>query len=128
MRVLIDTQVLLWWLRNDEALSTKARRTIAKADNEVLVSAASGWEMAIKNKSGKLDAEELLDRLEGILMEEGFLVLPVSMDHAVRAGSLVLHHKDPFDRMLISQAQAENLPILSNDAVFDRYGIRRLWD
>ena len=126
MRVLIDTQVLLWWFRDDPALSAKARRTIAKADNEILVSAASGWEMAIKNKSGKLDAQELLDRLNIELDEQGFLVLPISLEHALRAGALVLH-KDPFDRMLVSQAQAENLPILSNDVVFDRYGIRRIW-
>jgi len=127
MRVLIDTQVLLWWFRDDPALSAKARRTIAKADNEVLVSPASGWEMAIKNKSGKLDAQELLDRLEIELDEQGFQVLPISLDHALRAGSLVLHHKDPFDRMLVAQAQAENLPILSNDVAFDRYGVRRIW-
>jgi PIN domain nuclease of toxin-antitoxin system len=127
MRVLIDTHVLLWWLRDDHALSPKARRTIAKGTNEVLVSAACGWEMAIKSKSGKLDAEELLERLEVALMEEGFLVLPISLDHALRAGSLVLHHKDPFDRMLVAQAQAENLPILSNDAVFGRYGVHRIW-
>jgi PIN domain nuclease of toxin-antitoxin system len=127
VRVLIDTQVLLWWFRDDPALSAKAQRTIANADNEVLVSAASGWEMAIKNKSGKLDAQELLDRLEMELTEEGFLVLPISLEHALRAGSLTLHHKDPFDRMLVAQAQAENLPILSNDAVFDRYTVRRIW-
>ena len=127
MRVLIDTQVLLWWFGDDPALSAKARRTIAKADNEVLLSAASAWEMAIKNKSGKLDAQGLLDRLEIELEEEGFLTLPISLDHALRAGSLVLHHKDPFDRMLVAQAQAENLPILSNDVVLDRYGIRRIW-
>ena len=127
MRVLIDTHVLLWWFRDDPALSAKARRTIAKADNEILVSVASAWEMAIKNKSEKLNAQELLDRLEIELNEEGFMVLPILLDHALRAGALVLHHKDPFDRMLVSQAQAENLSILSNDVVFDRYGIRRIW-
>jgi PIN domain nuclease of toxin-antitoxin system len=125
--MLIDTQVLLWWFRDDAALSARARRTIAKPGNEILVSAASGWEMAIKNNSGKLDVQELLDRLEIVLVGEGFLVLPISLDHALRAGSLIQHHQDPFDRMLVSQAQAENLPILSNDAVFDRYGVRRIW-
>jgi PIN domain nuclease of toxin-antitoxin system len=83
--------------------------------------------MAIKNKSGKLDVEELLQRLETELDEEGFSVLPISLDHALRAGSLDLHHKDPFDRMLVAQAQAENLAILSNDAIFERYGARRIW-
>jgi PIN domain nuclease of toxin-antitoxin system len=125
--VLIDTHVLLWWLRDDPVLSPKARRTIARTQNELFVSAASGWEMAIKQKSGKLDAQDLLERLEIELAEEGFLVLPISLEHALRAGSLVLHHKDPFDRMLVSQAQAENLSILSNDVVFDRYGVQRIW-
>ncbi len=127
MRALLDTQALLWWFRDDSALSPKARRVIAKADNELLVSAAAAWEIAIKNKSGKLAAQGLLDRFEDQLMEEGFLELPITLDHAVRAGSLVEHHKDPFDRMLVAQAQAENLPIISNDPVFDSYGVRRIW-
>jgi PIN domain nuclease of toxin-antitoxin system len=125
--VLLDTQALLWWFADDDALSRKARRLIAKPDTDVLVSAASGWEMAIKQKSGKLEARAFLDRLPQELAEEGFLELPISLDHALRAGSLVEHHKDPFDRMLVAQAQAENLPILSNDAVFDSYGVRRIW-
>ena len=127
VRVLLDTQALLWWFADDDALSRKARRLIAKPDTDVLVSAASGWEMAIKQKSGKLEARAFLDRLPQELAEEGFLELPISLDHALRAGSLVEHHKDPFDRMLVAQAQAENLPILSNEAVFDSYGVRRIW-
>ncbi len=127
VRLLLDTQALLWWFGDDPALSPKARRTIARADNEVMVSAASAWEIAIKNKSGKLDAQRLLDRFENEVMEEGFLGLPVTLGHAVRAGSLVEHHKDPFDRMLVAQALAENLPIISNDPIFDKYGVPRIW-
>ena len=68
-----------------------------------------------------------LDRLDEHLTEQGFLALPITLEHAVRAGMLVLHHKDPFDRMLAAQAQAENLPIISNDPIFARYGVRRIW-
>ncbi|MGC2324277.1 MAG: type II toxin-antitoxin system VapC family toxin [Terriglobales bacterium] len=127
MRVLLDTHVLLWWFQKVANLSQKARSTISGVQNQVVVSTASAWEMAIKSKSGKLDAQPFLDRLEEDLAEEGFLVLPITIEHAVKAGSLVQHHKDPFDRMLVAQAQAENLPIISNDRVFDRYSLTRIW-
>ncbi len=125
--MLVDTQVLLWWFRDDAALSSKARRIISNTETEVFVSAVCAWEISIKTRSGKLEAGDLIDRLETELAEQGFTVLPISLAHALRAGSLVLHHKDPFDRMLVAQAQAENLPILSNDAAFDLYGVRRVW-
>lgn len=127
MRVLLDTQALFCWFDSYPVLSPAARRTISSPRNEVIVSAASAWEMAIKTKIGKLKAQPLLDRLEEHLTEQGFLVLPITLGHAVRAGSLVEHHQDPFDRMLVAQAQAENLPIISNHPVFDRYGVRRIW-
>ena len=127
MRVLLDTQALFWWFDNFPAVSPKARRAIANAGNEVIVSAASVWELAIKTKIGKLHAQPLLDRLEENLTEQGFRNLPITLEHAIRAGSLVEHHKDPFDRMLAAQAQAENLPIVSNDPIFDKYSVRRIW-
>ncbi len=127
MRILLDTHTVLWWFGDDEQLSSRAHRSIAKAENEIIVSAVSAWEIAIKNKTGKLEAQALLDRFADALSDEGFLVLPISLDHALRAGSLVEHHKDPFDRMLVAQAQAEHLAIVSNDSVFDSYGVRRVW-
>jgi len=127
VRVLLDTQALFWWFDNFPAVSPKARRAIANAGNEVIVSAASVWELAIKTKIGKLHAQPLLDRLEENLTEQGFRNLPITPEHAIRAGSLVEHHKDPFDRMLAAQAQAENLPIVSNDPIFDKYSVRRIW-
>ena len=127
MKLLLDTHTLLWWFSDDPALSEKARRAIAKAGNEIIISAVSAWEIAIKHKAGKLEAQPLLDKFADELAEEGFGVLPISLDHAIRAGSLVEHHKDPFDRMLVAQAQAEHLPIVSNDPVFDSYGVRRIW-
>ena len=127
MRVLLDTQALFWWLDDFPAFSPTARRTIASPQNEVIVSAASVWELAIKTKIGKLNAQPLLDRLEEYLSEQGFLALPITLEHGARAGLLVQHHKDPFDRMLVAQAQAENLAILSSNSVFDNYGLRRIW-
>ena len=126
VRVLLDTQALLWWFADDDALSRKARRLIAKPDTDVLVSAASGWEMAIKQKSGKLEARAFLDRLPQELAEEGFLELPISLDHALRAGSLVEHHKDPFDRMLVAQARVEGLTLVTRDRRLALYGVATL--
>jgi PIN domain nuclease of toxin-antitoxin system len=128
MRLLIDTHALLWWLTDDAALPASARKHLARARNTVLVSSASAWEIATKFRIGKLsDAGDLLADFAGYLVRERFEPLAISVDHAVRAGLLPGPHKDPFDRMLIAQAQAENIPILSNDAAFDTYGVQRLW-
>jgi PIN domain nuclease of toxin-antitoxin system len=128
MRLLIDTHALLWWLADDPALPASARKHLAKTGNSVLVSSASAWEIATKFRIGKLpDAGDLLADFAGYLARERLEGLAISTDHAVRAGLLPGPHKDPFDRMLIAQAQAENIPILSNDAAFDSYSVRRLW-
>jgi PIN domain nuclease of toxin-antitoxin system len=127
VRLLLDTHALLWWFAGDPSLSAKAGRLIENADNELFVSAASAWEIAIKSHSGRLKAQPLLDGFEQQLSEKGIFPLPITLDHAVRAGALPLHHRDPFDRMLVAQAQAENLVILSNDASFGSYGVRRIW-
>jgi len=127
VKVLLDTHALLWWFQEDPSLSSKARRTLAANDNQVFVSTATVWEMAIKNRAGKLEIPELLDELDAKLVDEGMQVLPISLDHAVRAGALPVHHKDPFDRMLVAQAQVENLSVISSDAIFEKYGIRRIW-
>jgi PIN domain nuclease of toxin-antitoxin system len=128
MRLLIDTHALLWWLTDDSALPESARKYLARAGNTVFVSSASAWEIATKFRIGKLpNAGDLLADFAGYMARERFEGLAISTDHAVRAGLLPGPHKDPFDRMLIAQAQAENLPILSNDAAFDTYTVRRLW-
>jgi PIN domain nuclease of toxin-antitoxin system len=128
MRLLIDTHALLWWLFDDSTLPVSARKHIARATNTILVSAASAWEIAIKFRIGKLpDAGDLLADFAGYLARERFEALPISTEHAVRAGMLPGPHKDPFDRMLIAQAQAENAAILSKDSIFDAYRVRRLW-
>jgi len=128
VRLLLDTHTLLWWLADDLALSLAARRLIGHANNDVLVSAVSAWEIASKVRLGKLSgAEDLAEDFAGFLARERFEELTISAEHGIRAGLLPGPHKDPFDRMLVAQSQAENLPIVSNDAVFDAYNVRRLW-
>jgi PIN domain nuclease of toxin-antitoxin system len=120
MQALLDTHTLLWWLSDDPALSKSACKLIADTGNLILVSAASAWEIATKVRLGKLPAgADLVADFAGHLQQEAFEMLAISWDHAIRAGSLPGPHKDPFDRMLIAQAQAENIPILSNEALFD---------
>ena len=128
MRALLDTHTLLWWILEDPALTRTAQQTITEASNAMLVSAASAWELAIKYQQGKLPkAGDLVSNFSSEVEREGFQLLPISADHGIRAGLLPGPHKDPFDRMLIAQSQAENLPIISNEVVFEHYGVRRLW-
>jgi PIN domain nuclease of toxin-antitoxin system len=128
VRALLDTHALLWWLSDDPALSRPARKFISETENAAVVSAASAWEIATKVRLGKLpSAADLASDFVAYLEREGFEVLPISADHAIRAGLLPGPHKDPFDRMLIAQAQADSMPVVSNDVVFDDYGVRRIW-
>ncbi len=126
-QVLLDTHALVWWLEAKENLSRKAKGIIEDSETVVFVSAASGWELAIKTQIGKFKSAELVHALEREIEKEGFIELPISMEHALLAGSLDSPHKDPFDRLLIAQAQVEEVPIVSNDKVFDRFPVRRLW-
>lgn len=128
MRALLDTHTLLWWILEDRALTPAAQEIISEAANSILVSAASAWELAIKFRAGKLPtAADLVAAFSSAVEEEGFYLLPIFADQAIRAGMLPGPHKDPFDRLLIAQSQAENVPIISNDPVFDHYGVQRLW-
>ena len=128
MRALLDTHALLWWFADDPSLSPAARRCIADTKNTLIVSAASAWEIATKVRIGRLPAAAaLIADFEGWLRHEGFEPLGISLDHAIRAGQLPGPHRDPFDRMLIAQAQSENIPLISNEALLDQYGIRRIW-
>jgi PIN domain nuclease of toxin-antitoxin system len=128
VRLLIDTHALLWWLSDDLALSPAARKAMAETSNVLLVSAASAWEIATKVRLGRLPgAAELADDFQGFMRREGFTTLDITTEHALRAGLLPGPLKDPFDRMLISQAQAENLPIVTNERSFEAYGVRRVW-
>jgi PIN domain nuclease of toxin-antitoxin system len=128
MRILLDTHVLLWWLAGDTHLPTRLRRRISDEANTVLVSVASAWEIATKVRLGKLpSAADLASDIGGAIVSQGFVALPVTVAHAQRAGGLPGTHRDPFDRMLIAQSQIEDTPLVSNEALFDAYGVNRLW-
>ena len=116
---LIDTHVLLWWLFNDPKLSIRCREIIKNPENQIFVSSATAWEIATKYRIGKLpEAKTLIKDYQAILSRSCFLELPISTDHALRAGSLPIDHRDPFDRMLMAQAELENLPIITYDSAF----------
>jgi PIN domain nuclease of toxin-antitoxin system len=128
VRVLLDTHTLLWWLDGDRRLSRRARTVIAAEDNAVLVSAASAWEISTKVRLGKLPgAIDAAAELPAVLRQQNFEPLPITIVHALRAGNLPGPHRDPFDRMLIAQAQDGDLALVSNERVFDVYGVRRVW-
>jgi PIN domain nuclease of toxin-antitoxin system len=127
MNVLLDTHTLFWWFSDMARLSKRAGSIIANPSNTVLVSAATAWELAIKVNLGKIDGLSLVVELGRYIEEEGFVDLPISTEHAVRAGLLPLHHRDPFDRLLVAQAQAISVPILSGDGVLDQYDVKRIW-
>ena len=127
MRLLLDTHALLWWATLDPALPAKVKRAISRADNEVYVSAASAWEIATKVRLGKLGWPPEAGTVREYVLGQGFRPLPISMQHAERAGALALAHRDPFDRMLIAQALIDDLYLVSNEDVFDAAGVHRYW-
>ena len=120
-RILLDTHVLIWWMSGDEQLGLNAQKHISSTENSIYVSSASVWEMSIKQQLGKLSVQ---DDIESLVEELGFSALPISLFHGQQAGRLPTHHHDPFDRMLIAQAQAEGLQILTKDEHFPAYGVR----
>jgi PIN domain nuclease of toxin-antitoxin system len=125
---LLDTHTLIWWMTTDPHLSKSARTLIEQESTVSLVSAVSAWEIATKVRLGRLPAAvDLVQDFVDDLRRQRMEILAVSAEHAIRAGLLPGPHKDPFDRMLIAQAQAENVPIVSNDPALDGYGVRRLW-
>ena len=128
MHLLLDTHALIWWMTNSPSLPESVRRLMLDKQNTIVVSAASAWEMATKVRLGRLPAASDITRnFQEYLMHAGFESLPVNAEHGIRAGLLPGPQRDPFDRMLIAQAQAENLTIVSNELAFDSYGIHRAW-
>ena len=128
MRLLLDTHTFLWWTADDPKLSSGAEAAIASATNEVLVSAVNGWEIAIKARLGKLPLPEAPDLFVARMVQRhAFGVLPVSLTHALHEYHLPTHHSDPFDRLLIAQAQLEKLTLVTNDALVAQYNVSTLW-
>ena len=128
MRLLLDTHTLIWWMTDDSHLSNTARTAIQQPGSVALVSVASAWEIATKFRLGRLPlAKDLLKDFIPELQIHRIEILSISAEHGLRAGLLPGPHKDPFDRMLIAQAQAEELSIVSNDRALDGYGVLRIW-
>jgi PIN domain nuclease of toxin-antitoxin system len=128
VRLLLDTHTLLWWLDGDRRLSRRAKAAIGDEDNRVLVSAASAWEITTKARIGKLPgALDVAADVAGAVASQRFESLDISLLHAQKAGRLPGSHRDPFDRMLAAQSQLDDIPIVSNDSVFDTFGVGRVW-
>lgn len=128
MRCLLDTHTLLWWLFDDPKLSPRARAAIAAPENDILVSAASAWEIATKYRIGKLpEAGDIVSQFAPYLRKARFTALAVSVEDALLAGSLPGPHRDPFDRMLIAQAKSRSVPLVTIEAIFADYGVTVLW-
>ncbi len=125
MRLLLDSHAYLWWLTSDRRLGGRARTALADPETMVFVSAATIWELTIKRALGRLAVQSasLCDEISA----NGFHELPVSARHAERAGELPKEHDDPFDRMLVAQAQIEDLTCVTKDETFDRYDVATLW-
>jgi PIN domain nuclease of toxin-antitoxin system len=128
VKVLLDTHAFLWWIADDPLLSPRARQIMEAPDTEPCLSAASGWEIAIKSRLGKL---KLPADLQGFIAEQlrvnAIQVLPIQISHALHVFTLPDHHRDPFDRVLVAQSQLERLPILTGDPLITQYAVTTIW-
>ncbi|AMM40596.1 twitching motility protein PilT [Candidatus Desulfofervidus auxilii] len=128
MRVLLDTHTFLWWISNDTRLSSRALEVISNGNNELLLSAASGWEIAIKVRLGRLQLPYEPERfIPEQLVINAIQSLPIKISHALHTYSLPIYHRDPFDRIIIAQAQLEGLPILTSDPQIAKYKVEIIW-
>ena len=128
MRILLDTHVLIWLVEGDKNLSTVARSAIEDEDNSLYLSIASLWEITIKLSLGKLDLQLSVDEMvESFLIPGGIEILQIETRHLSILRDLPLHHRDPFDRLIIAQAQAEKMTLISADGVFDLYDVDLRW-
>ena len=128
MKVLLDTHTFLWWITDDPKLSLRVRGIMSDGENEIFISAATGWEIAIKSQIGRL---KLPDEPQRFILEQlkinGMKSLPIEMRHALHVSTLPTYHQDPFDRILIAQAQMEDLPVLSADPEIGKYEVTIIW-
>ena len=128
MRLLLDTPALLWWLTDDPQLSATARQWLGDEANQVLVSAASAWEIATKQRIGKLQGiAPVADWYNELVAADGFVHLPITHAHALRAGAFAVAHRDPFDRMLAAQADLESLSLLTCDTALAAFARKTVW-
>jgi PIN domain nuclease of toxin-antitoxin system len=128
VRALLDTHAFLWWNAADDRLSERARTFIADSGNEIVLSAASAWEIALKAARGRLElplpaARYVPERMS----QDGFVALDIQLGHVLAAASLPTHHTDPFDRVLVAQAQAEGIPVITSDEAIKKYDVDTIW-
>jgi PIN domain nuclease of toxin-antitoxin system len=128
MTYLLDTHTFLWLLREPETLPDQVQRIARNRSETLALSLVTPWEMAIKVAVGKLDAAEILDNFERVVTMAGYSILETTVQQVIHSGRMPLHHKDPFDRLLIAQALDLRIPLLSSDTDFDLYGVKRVWD
>ena len=128
MKALLDTHTFLWWISDAPKLSSLVREIISDGKNELFLSAASGWEIAIKASLGRI---HIHGKLQSFISEQmitnAIQGLPIQISHALQVYNLPLYHRDPFDRILIAQSQLESLPILTNDSQFSQYQVKVIW-
>ena len=128
MKLLLDTHAFLWFVAGDTTIGLRGRSLIEDEANEKLVSIVSLWEIAIKSSLGKLPlAKPFAEFIPEQLERNGFEIIGLTVEHTAKVATLPLHHRDPFDRMLVAQCLVENVPLLSSDEPLDAYGIQRLW-
>ena len=128
MRVLLDTNAVLWWFAGDSKLPVEVRNLLSRDDTVVLVSAASAWEICTKVRIGKLPtAHELCEDFLGFVTRHGFEALAITVEHGRLAGQMAGAHKDPFDRMLAAQALTEGVAIVTNDPAFAGFAVKVIW-
>ncbi len=124
MKFLLDTHALLWWLADDDQLGAAAREVVADPANDILISMVSLWEIAVKVRIGKLEAD--IEEIINAVQREGFTVLDIGMAHLVALARLPMHHRDPFDHLLIAQAMTEDATFMSEDRNAARYPVRKV--
>jgi PIN domain nuclease of toxin-antitoxin system len=128
VNLLLDTHSFIWFVEDNPSLSSHARRLIEESTNDVFLSIASVWEMAIKVSLSKLDLNQPFDLfIPNQLLLNDITLLDITVSHTLRVATLPFHHRDPFDRLLIAQSQLEEMPLISIDSIFDAYGVNRLW-
>jgi PIN domain nuclease of toxin-antitoxin system len=127
MRILLDTHAFIWFAEDDVQLNQTIKETIEKPTNNILLSIASIWEMAIKMQLDKLKIDKSIEEIIDLVTLNGFELLPILPEHIIKLTTLEFHHRDPFDRIIIAQVLSENFKIVSGDKIFDDYGVDRMW-
>ncbi len=128
MNIIVDTHAAIWFISNNKRLPQFSKKTIEDPQNDCFISIASLWEMGIKHSLGKLKLKAELNKIFELFFESGLLMLPITPDHILTTSSLPLHHRDPFDRLIIAQTKREGYSLISKDAEFRNYEVNLIWD